>query len=125
MAYSVNPHRHRVLSKSEWLRFASDKNVETCHSQNRAVGFCLWAEYVESIDILQVAILPQYQGQCLVRSMLSALLAGRWKGCKVFLEVSKNNLRAQSLYESIGFLAIHERLKYYPDGASAVLMSFQ
>ena len=57
------------------------------------------------INIHDLAVLPEYQGHGIGRSLLEAVQRGaRERGCaRVTLEVLENNPRAKHLYEAAGF----------------------
>ena len=57
------------------------------------------------INIHDLAVLPEFRGQGIGRSLLDAVEQGaRERGCaRVTLEVLENNLRAKQLYEAAGF----------------------
>ena len=61
------------------------------------------------------------------RTLIQALVAeARKRGAsKVFLEVRADNGSAQHLYETLGFVAIAERIGYYqPDNVDAIVMQY-
>ena len=68
--------------------------------------------------LLNLCILPRWQGKGLARRLLRAAL--RAVACvgmaRVILEVRKSNLVAQELYRTEGFQLIGERPDYYPAG---------
>ena len=79
-------------------------------------------------DIQTIALAPEARGAGHGRRLLNALLeAAADRGLRqVFLEVRADNLRARSLYESVGFEEIGVRPQYYqPDGVDAVVMRLQ
>ncbi|MDR2580198.1 MAG: GNAT family N-acetyltransferase [Fibromonadaceae bacterium] len=41
---------------------------------------------------------------------------------KYFLEVKESNVAAISLYRKLGYIKVHERKEYYPDGEPAAIM---
>ncbi len=66
--------------------------------------------------VLNICIGPTYRGQGLGRFLLDRLLdISRWNGAeRVFLEVRPSNPLAKALYESVGFVEIGRRPRYYP-----------
>lgn len=76
-------------------------------------------------DIQTIALTPEARGVGLGRRLMQALLAEAvTRGVRtVFLEVRGDNRSARSLYDSLGFVEIGVRPKYYqPDGVDAVVM---
>jgi [ribosomal protein S18]-alanine N-acetyltransferase len=76
-------------------------------------------------DVLTLAVDPGNWGQGIGTALLEALLdeAAQRKCAQVFLEVRKDNPRAQSLYRRHGFIEIGVRRGYYqPSGTDAIVM---
>ena len=71
-----------------------------------------------------IAVVPEYQGSGVGRTLLCALLAKADEdGLPVFLEVRTDNARAISLYLAHGFEHLGVRRRYYqPSGADAYTM---
>jgi ribosomal-protein-alanine N-acetyltransferase len=94
------------------------------------VGYCAWVMELDGdiigygvmsiaageAHILNICILPDFQGRGLGRKILARLLtlAKDHKVDTVFLEVRITNKVAQVLYESEGFNEIGQRYGYYP-----------
>lgn len=92
----------------------------------KAAAFCLYRDLKFDWEISCLATAFEFEGQGVMRALLSHLLlqrqidsGGITPGIRVFLEVHTHNIRAQQLYESLGFNRISERKSYYKDGASA------
>jgi ribosomal-protein-alanine N-acetyltransferase len=80
--------------------------------------------------VLNICVDPTYRGQGLGRFLLGRLLdISRWNGAeRVFLEVRPSNPLAKTLYESVGFVEIGRRPRYYParDGREdAIVMTLE
>ena len=94
------------------------------------VGYCCWVMELDGdiigygvmsvaageAHILNICILPEFQGRGLGRKILARLLllAKEHNVDTVFLEVRISNRIAQVLYESEGFNEIGQRNGYYP-----------
>lgn len=94
------------------------------------VGYCCWVMELDGdvigygvmsvaageAHILNICILPDFQGRGLGRKILARLLslAKDHRVDTVFLEVRTSNRVAQVLYESEGFNEIGQRHGYYP-----------
>lgn len=78
-------------------------------------------------DVQTVAVTASHQGRGVGRNLMIKLLAeARVRHVEhVFLEVRTNNKPAITLYESLGFIEIDRRLRYYGDGGDAIVMSRQ
>jgi ribosomal-protein-alanine N-acetyltransferase len=86
---------------------------------------------VDEVNLLNITVAPQYQGQGYARILLEALTlwarsqAAQW----LWLEVRVGNVRAQRVYEAHGFRTVGQRKAYYPDDngqrEDAVVMSLR
>lgn len=91
--------------------------------KSEQIGYFSYLHILDEAHILNVSILPAYQGQGhgneLMRSMLAS---GQELGCVAFtLEVREGNKRAISLYEKFGFKLVGIRKGYYLDGENALI----
>ena len=69
-----------------------------------------------------LAVLPEYRGAGIARKLLKAA-ESRCSGKLGFkLEIRKNNLIAEKLYESLGYVAHRLKEQYYEDGEDAIEM---
>lgn len=90
-----------------------------------AVGYCLYWELCNDIDIHNVAVHPDYRRHGVGRGMLSHVVreARRIGSQSITLEVRKSNEAAQALYRSLGFETCGVRKGYYSnDGEDAWVM---
>ena len=94
--------------------------------QGALIGYIGMLTVLDTADITNIAILPEYRRRGLAKDLFSALSdAARDKGVtRLQLEVRESNVAARSLYESLGFIVDGKRKRYYkkPD-EDAVLMS--
>jgi len=104
----------------------------------RPDGLCVWLEaegaaasvalgrvVLDRFDVLDVGTRPHRRRLGAARRVLGAVLGrGAGRGCAVAdLELQVSNVAALFLYESLGFVVVGRRPRYYPDGEDAVLMS--
>jgi ribosomal-protein-alanine acetyltransferase len=78
-----------------------------------------------SSDIQTIAVSDSHRGLGIGRALMESLLAFAKKqnAKEVFLEVREDKPAPQSLYRSLGFVAIDRRENYYqPDGVAAIVM---
>lgn len=75
-------------------------------------------------DVQTLAVAPEAQGRGLGTRLLQLLIdAAREQGAEqILLEVRADNPGAQTLYRREGFIHIHTRAQYYPDGEGALIM---
>lgn len=87
-----------------------------CEAEEGVVGFAIMSVAAGECHILNICIGKKWQSLGLGTRLLRHLVeVGRnHRGRVLFLEVRKSNLRAQSLYTSLGFNEIGERRGYYP-----------
>jgi len=104
-----------------------------CHyvllNENNVVGYFYAQNIVGEVTLLNIAVDPRKQGKgfgkYLIEQFLSICVES--KADSVWLEVRESNLKAISLYESIGFNEVDRRLNYYPakkGKEDAIIMSY-
>ena len=89
-------------------------DVNSCalaEDESRLVGFLVWQETDFEAEVLQIAVLPSYQGQKIATTLFDFLPADK----EIFLEVRKSNQRAQAFYKKEKMAVIAERKAYYHD----------
>lgn len=79
--------------------------------ENQLVGFLVWQETDFEAEVLQIAVLPSYQGQGIASALFAKLPVDK----EIFLEVRKSNQRAQAFYKKEKMAIIAERKAYYHD----------
>jgi [ribosomal protein S18]-alanine N-acetyltransferase len=87
---------------------------------------CFWP-VADEIQMLNLAIHPDYRRQGLGRLLVNFLLmqAEENRISKVFLEVRPSNLAAITLYRSLGFKILYRRPGYYePEEEDALVMEW-
>lgn len=77
--------------------------------ENRLVGFLVWQETDFEAEVLQIAILPSYQGQKIATALFDFLPVDK----EIFLEVRESNMPALLFYKKEKFEAIARRKAYY------------
>lgn len=93
--------------------------------EGRVVGFAGAHMILDEGHITNIALLPAFRGRGLGRRLTQALMqyAANLGVRYMTLEVRVGNRRAISLYESLGFIKVHVRKRYYEDnGEDAWLM---
>ncbi|MCH5286881.1 MAG: ribosomal protein S18-alanine N-acetyltransferase [Christensenellaceae bacterium] len=91
----------------------------------RVVGFAgAWIILDES-HVTNIAVLKDHRGQGLGRALTAGLMQylSNLGAAYVTLEVRRSNIIAQTLYESLGFIRLGVRKRYYEDnGEDALIM---
>lgn len=90
---------------------AAGKNIAEGES---AAGFVLARQAADEVELLLIAVLPDYRGKGLGRRLLAQFIesARARSAAKVFLEMRSNN-PAERLYRAAGFEQIGQRKDYY------------
>jgi [ribosomal protein S18]-alanine N-acetyltransferase len=95
------------------------------------LGYFVAMRGVDEVHLLNITVVPEYQGQGWGRSMLDAVaIWSRGQGAQwLWLEVRAGNKRAQRIYQRHGFRRVGERKGYYPAARGqredAVVMSLK
>ena len=77
--------------------------------ENQLVGFLVWQETDFDAEVLQIAVLPSYQGQKIATALFDFLPADK----EIFLEVRESNKPALLFYKKEKFEEIARRKAYY------------
>lgn len=90
-------------------------------------GYALLLRVLDSADLLNICIHPEYQHQGLGAQFLTYLLQKlQNSGVKtVLIEVRMSNRVARNLYQKFGFEAVAVRKKYYSNGEDAKILRLQ
>ena len=87
-------------------------NVNSCalaEDGSQLVGFLVWQETDFEAEVLQIAVLPSYQGQKIATALFAFLPADK----EIFLEVRESNRSALLFYKKEKFEEIARRKAYY------------
>jgi ribosomal-protein-alanine N-acetyltransferase len=109
----------------------SGYQAQVLMAKDTLLGYFVAMRGVDEVHLLNITVVPEYQGQGWGRSMLDALaIWSRGQGAQwLWLEVRAGNERAQRIYQRHGFRRVGERKGYYPaaDGQreDAVVMSLK
>lgn len=105
-----------VYEVSPWT---VDQVAEVLHSDvnscalaedgSQLVGFLVWQETDFEAEVLQIAVLPSYQGQKIATALFDFLPADK----EIFLEVRESNRPALLFYKKERFEEIARRKAYY------------
>ena len=103
--------------------------------EKNMLGYVAFYGTIESIDIFEIAIKKEYQGQCFGEKLLTESMKNlirdnenveikniHFSGEKFLLEVNENNEKALKLYKKIGFEEIYVRKNYYGNNENAIIM---
>lgn len=95
---------------------AADHQCTVLTIDNIVQGFSIFSSVLDETTLLNIAVSPDIQSRGYGRQLLEqGLLLRQQAGAKkCFLEVRVSNTKAQALYQSVGFVVVGERKKYYP-----------
>ena len=87
-------------------------NVNSCalaEDESHFIGFLVWQETDFEAEVLQIAVLPNYQGQKIATALFDFLPVDK----EIFLEVRESNMPALLFYKKEKFEEIARRKAYY------------
>lgn len=79
---------------------------------NKLIGFLSAYVIINEVNITNIAINKNYQGNGFSKYLLSNLIDS-YKNFEIFLEVRESNYVAINLYKKFKFMEIHKRINYY------------
>ena len=86
------------------------------------LAYLLFTETEDEVEILRIAVLPEYRRRNLGSFLLNFLFS---KNKRILLEVHNKNIDAIKFYESNHFKKIHTRNHYYENNESAYIYEYQ
>lgn len=92
-------------------------------AEGELAGFILYREVPGAWEISLLATHPKFRRRGLMGELIKHLITLKGQGVELWLEVHQDNYGAQKLYEKLGFRMAGRRLRYYKDGATALLYS--
>ena len=104
--YEVSPWT--AIQMAEVLR-SDVNNCAIAADETQLVGFLIWQETDFEAEVLQIAVLPSYQGQKIATALFDFLPADK----EIFLEVRESNKPALLFYKKERFEEIARRKAYY------------
>ena len=104
--YEVSPWT--AIQMAEVLR-SDVNNCAIAADETQLVGFLIWQETDFEAEVLQIAVLPSYQGQKIATALFDFLPADK----EIFLEVRESNKPALLFYKKEKFEEIARRKAYY------------
>ena len=104
--YEVSPW---TVGQLEEVLHSDVNSCALAEDENRLVGFLVWQETDFEAEVLQIAVLPSYQGQKIATALFDFLPADK----EIFLEVRESNRPALLFYKKEKFEEIARRKDYY------------
>ncbi len=96
-------------------------------TDEKIFGFLIFSAVGEEAHVLEIAVGVPFKRQGLGRYIIQRMIsfALRKGHDSIYLEVRSENEEAIKFYQSLGFVVIHRKSKYYSDGADAFSMIFR
>ncbi len=94
----------------------------------QVLAFIVLRQLPDAWEISALAVDPRFVGQGCMSGLLMDVIQRFTRGDNgkdLWLEVHAENLPARKLYQKLGLVEVGIRLRYYSDGGSAVLYSYQ
>ena len=104
--YEVSPW---TASQVEEVLRSAVNGCALAEDEGLLVGFLVWQETDFEAEVLQIAVLPSYQGQKIATALFDFLPADK----EIFLEVRESNKPALLFYKKEKFEEIAWRKAYY------------
>ena len=104
--YEVSPW---TVGQLEEVLLSDVNSCALAADENQLVGFLVWQETDFEAEVLQIAVLPSYQGQKIATALFDFLPADK----DIFLEVRESNKPALLFYKKEKFEEIARRKAYY------------
>lgn len=95
--------------------------IYTYKENNKIKGFLHIYNGIDIIDIINIAVVPDYQNQQIGTKLLEQLINNH-PNKKIMLEVKSTNYIAIKLYQKFNFQPINIRKQYYKDKTDAIIM---
>ncbi len=109
----INSHFSQTNDLNEIYKDQYTK-VLVYEKNQEIIGFLMYVELEESVDILNVLVKEKYRRQKIASCLIDYMISELQDSVKLItLEVRKSNKAAINLYEKFGFEIINIRQKYY------------
>jgi ribosomal-protein-alanine N-acetyltransferase len=98
--------------------------LQTGDAAGRVVGFVVFWNVHDEVQVLDVAVAPAHQRRGIARRLLEEVeRRSRARACALLtLEVRRGNAPARALYLAAGFREVGLRKRYYDDGEDAFVL---
>jgi len=117
----VNGLGKEVNSKFDIYKKGPLEKVLVYELNNVVVGFLLYMQMYEVVEIVDVVVDENYRRQGIAKSLIGKVLEPD-DVQKSILEVRVSNVAAINLYKSLGYKVVREIKNYYDDGENAFSM---
>jgi len=93
--------------------------------RTEVVGYLFAMHFLDEMHINKIAVSDSYRRRGIANALMVDCLefARRLDVRSISLEVRESNEAAQSFYRALEFKSVYRRVKYYPDGETAIVMT--
>ncbi|ASO28497.1 ribosomal-protein-alanine N-acetyltransferase [Vibrio anguillarum] len=129
--WSIEQQAHSYPWAESLVRDLASRGA--CHHamlvDGKVVGYFYAQNIIGEVTLLNIAVDPQQQGKGYGKLLMEFFLTycEKAQAESAWLEVRESNIRAYSLYESLGFNELDRRVNYYPTpkgSEDAIIMSY-
>ena len=125
LCYELDSNSISLWGKEQWANEFKKNGIKVCGLllSNLVIGICVFHVVLDEAQINFFVINQKYRKKGYGTYLMNYLI----KECeklninKIFLEVSKTNLKANKFYDSFNFSTVGIRKNYYKDGSDALL----
>ncbi len=116
----ANPGRDCSWSRSQILSHLESAPFAGLTRHNQWAALILYRRFDRCLEVNFLLTFPEYRRQGLMARLMGELIA-KHPLCTFWLEVHAKNLKAQRLYQKLGFKNNGLRQAYYSDGGDGLL----
>ena len=108
-------------SVKEETDYLQNSEIYVAYEGMKIIGFIAYEDKQDSVEIISLAVIPEYQKKGIGKLLLNQILDGL-KGRKIHLVTHPRNTPAIILYLKLGFEIYGLKENYYGDGQPRLLL---
>jgi ribosomal-protein-alanine N-acetyltransferase len=108
-------------SVKEETDYLQNSEIYVAYEGVKTIGFIAYEDKQDSVEIISLAVIPEYQKKGIGKLLLNQILDGL-KGRKIHLVTHPRNTPAIILYLKLGFEIYGLKENYYGDGQPRLLL---
>ncbi len=111
----------KARSIKEEVDYLQNSEINVAYEGTKIVGFIAYEDKQDSVEIISLAVIPEYQKKGIGKLLLNQILV-KLKNRKVHLVTHPRNTPAIILYLKLGFEIYGLKENYYGDGQPRLLL---
>jgi len=111
----------KARSVAEEVDYLKNSEIYMAYETKRAIGFVAFEKRKDAIEVMSLAVIPEYQKKGIGKSLLGHAL-DKLAGRKIHLVTHPRNTPAIILYLKLGFEICGLKENYYGDGQPRLLL---